>query len=223
MKFSPFILIPLLTIISVSCNVDDIVSEFGNGKITAKEKLGEVMNAAKTGFAQDAQLASIYGREVNTAGEIDLLNTNSFNAFVYVVQSDSLQTNEFYVPVYGFGPVKTPNVFSTILSFIRDTTAKNIIEAALGTLSTVAIDPSAIYSDSPEVLEILLAIHDVKTFRVLNPDSKIDMFLLPSKSINDSLGIANTADWVVNFYSSTSSIVLWRSSSSGIVRNLSDL
>ncbi len=41
-----------------------------------------------------------------------------------------------------------------------------------------------------------------------NLGGKIDMFLIPSKSI-DTTSISNTADWIVNFYGDTSSLVLW--------------
>ena len=34
------------------------------------------------------------------------------------------------------------------------------------------------------------------------------MFLIPSKSI-DTTSVTNSADWIVNFYSDTSSFVLW--------------
>jgi hypothetical protein len=54
----------------------------------------------------------------------------------------------------------------------------------------------------------MLARSDVSTFRNNNIDSKIDMFLIPSKSI-DTSSISNTADWIVNFYGDTSSLVLW--------------
>jgi hypothetical protein len=35
------------------------------------------------------------------------------------------------------------------------------------------------------------------------------MFLVPGKSIDTTLAVSNTADWIVNFYSSASSLVLW--------------
>jgi hypothetical protein len=220
-KYSVVIILFSMFVI-LSCDVENIINDLQDGKITAKEKINEVMNEAKSGFATDAQLASIYGREVSASGEIDLLNTNSFNAFVYVVQSNSLQTNEFYVPVFGSGPVKSPINFETMLSFVKDSSAKNIMEMVFGTLAGVAIDPSANYGDSPEVLNLLLPRGDVNTFRTANPDSKIDMFLVPGKSI-DSTAVINSADWIVNFYSQTSSLVLWLNSESGEIKNLSDL
>jgi len=64
-------LIALVVFISFSCNINDLVSEVANGKITAKEKLGEVINKAKSDFASDSKLAVIYGRDVSTSGEID--------------------------------------------------------------------------------------------------------------------------------------------------------
>ncbi len=222
MKKYQLIIILLIVFTSVSCDIENIINDLQDGKITAKEKLEDVMTKAKSDFSQDALLASIYGREVSTSGEIDLLNTDSFNAFVYVVQSNSLQSNEFYVPVFGSGPIKSPINFEMMLSFIKDSSAKNIMGTVLGTLAGVAIDPSSNYSDSPEVLNLLLPRGDVNTFRTANPDSKIDMFLVPGKSI-DSTSVINSADWIVNFYSNNNSLVLWINSESGEVKNLSDL
>lgn len=222
MKFSIIIVTLLISLNLLSCDIADPFNQPPDGNITAKEKLGEVMDKARSDFSQDVQLASIYGREVNTDGAIDLLNTTSFNAFVYVVQSNSFQSNEFYVPVFKAGPVRSPLNFETMLSFIKNSTAMNVMETAFGTLATVSIDPSASYSDSPAVLNILLPRVDVTAFRNINSTSRIDMFLVPGKSI-DSTNVINSADWIVNFYSDTSSIVLWINSASGVVKNLSEL
>ena len=92
----------------------------------------------------------------------------------------------------------------------------------LSTLSTLSIDPAANYSDSPEALAILLPRIDVTNFRTSNPTSNIDMFLIPSKSI-DSTSIVNSADWIVNFYGDSTSLVLWINSTSGEVKNLAEL
>jgi hypothetical protein len=81
--------------------------------------LGEVLTKAKTDFSADAQLAAIYGREVSTTGEIDLANTSSVSAFVYVMQSDQLQINEFYVPVFGAGPLNHRLIFPRCFHLFR--------------------------------------------------------------------------------------------------------
>ncbi|MEJ2193719.1 MAG: hypothetical protein P8X73_02525 [Ignavibacteriaceae bacterium] len=212
-----------IVLFAVSCdNVENLLNGTEDGKITAKEKLDDVLRTARTDFSADAMLAAIYGREVNTNGEIDLLQTNSFNAFVYIMQSDVQQSNEFYVPVFGAGPVKSPVNFNTMLSFVKNATAKNIMSAVFGTLSTSSIDPAANYSDSPEVLELLFRRNDVNNFRTINPTSRIDMFLVPSKSI-DSISIVNSADWIVNFYGDNTSLVLWINSASGEVKNIAEL
>lgn len=223
MKFISLTLIFLIAFVLISCKVEDIISELGQSKITAKQEVGSVLNKAKSEFAADAKLASIYGREVNSSGEVDLLQTSSFNAFVYVVQSDSLQENEFYVPVYQSAPVKSPVNFNTMLSFIKDSSAKSIMETVFGTLSGVAIASGVQYDDSPAVISKMLARNDVQTFRTLNPESKIDMFLVPGKSI-DTTNVNNTADWIVNFYGDTSSLVLWLhpGTSSGTIDVLSN-
>ncbi len=213
-------LLAFIVFVLLSCNVDELVNEIAVEKITAKEKIGAVINTAKSNFASDAKLSAIYGREVDTEGKIDLLNTSSVSAFVYVVQSDSLQTNEFYVPVIGSNPVKSLVNFNTMLSFIKNNTTKNIMETVFGTLATVSVSASAVYDDSPQVLNQMLSRSDVTSFR--SAESKIDMFLLPGKSLDTSF--TNTADWIVNFYGDTSSLVLWLhpGNSTGTIDPLSD-
>ena len=203
-----------------SCNVEEIIGDLDDPKITAKEKLSEIINEAKVDFVVDAELASIYGLNVDTNGEINLQSLG--NAFVYVVQSDFLQANEFYVPVFNSSPVRSPINFNSILIFIKDSTAKNILTFAFGKLSTLNIDPSLAYDDSPAALNQLLTRSDVSAFRTIFPNSKIDMMLLPGKSI-DSLSVINSADWVVNFYSENTSLVLWINSARDTVINLSEL
>ncbi len=216
------ILTVFIALLTFSCNIDELVSEIGNGEITAKEKIGAVISVARTNFANDAAITAIYGREVDSNGKVDLLNTNSVSAFIYVVQSDSLQRNEFYIPVIGSNPVKSPINFNTMLSFIKNNTAKNIMETVFSSLSTVSISSSAVYDDSPQIISRMLSRSDVSSFRSANPESKIDMFLLPGKSLDTSF--VNTADWVVNFYSDSSSLVLWLhpGNSTGRIDLLSD-
>lgn len=201
------VLLFLFLILIAACNPEDLISEFGDSIITAKSKVGEVLNTAKSNFARDAKLAAIYGLNVNTKGQVDLLKPTD-NAFVYVVQSDSAQLNEFYVPVYKSYPVKSPVNFNTMLTFVKDAQAQNILGSVFGKLAEVSISTTASYDDSPQVIEKMLARGDVTTFRSANPEGKIDMFLVPSKSI-DTTSITNTADWIVNFYGDTSSLVLW--------------
>jgi hypothetical protein len=202
-----------------SCDVEDLINP-EDPNITAKEKLPEVISEARTDFAVDSELASIYGYNVKTNGEINLQSIE--NAFVYVVQSDFHQANEFYVPVYNSSPIRSPINFTNILAFVKDTTAKNILDFAFEKLSNLSIDPSLTYDDSPAVLNELLPRSDVTSFRTLNPGSKIDMMLLPSKSI-DTLSVVNSADWIVNFYSNQNSLVLWINTERDTVINLSEL
>lgn len=203
------IIIATLFIIFISaCNPEELISEFGDSVITSKSKVGEVLNTAKSDFAQDAKLAAIYGRNVSSKGEVDLQGLPTENAFVYVVQSDSAQLNEFYIPVYKSYPVKSPINFTSMLSFIKDQTASDILGGVFGRLATLHIEASINYDDSPAVISKMLARSDVAAFRTNNIDSKIDMFLIPSKSI-DTLNVRNDADWIVNFYSESSSLVLW--------------
>lgn len=206
-KYIYVVLISLIVVIP-GCDKDEIINNILDSKITAKEKLGEVLTKARADFAADAQLAAIYGRDVNTAGEVDIANTSSLSTFVYVVQSDQMQSNEFYVPVFGAGPVKSPVNFSTMLSFIKDTTASSVMGSVFGKLATVGIDPAAAYDDSPQAVSKALNAGG-NTFLNQNAGSKIDMFLVPGKSIDTTLTVSNTADWIVNFYSENKSLVLW--------------
>jgi hypothetical protein len=202
-----FVLFVLFIFFVTACNPEDLISEFGDSIITSKSKVGEVLNTAKNDFTQDAKLAAIYGLNVNTKGQVDLLKPTD-NAFVYAVQSDSAQLNEFYVPVYKSYPVKSPVNFNTMLTFVKDAQAQNILGSVFGKLAEVNISTSASYDDSPQVIEKMLTRGDVTTFRSANPGWKIDMFLVPSKSI-DTTSVTNTADWIVNFYGDTTSLVLW--------------
>ncbi|QQS35848.1 MAG: hypothetical protein IPM56_16645 [Ignavibacteriales bacterium] len=211
-------LLIVTSILFLSCNEDDI-EELFDSTITAKEPISEVITAARTTFAADARLSAIYGKGVDINGEIDLRNTVSLNAFVYIVQSSINQSNEFYVPVFGAGPVKSPINFITILSFISDTTAKNIVSAALGTLASVSIDDSVDYMDSPAVIDTAMQ-YGGSVFMDQHSDTKIDLLLLPSKSI-DTTSISNSADWIVNFHSSSGSLVLWLNTQTGNVIKLS--
>ncbi len=189
-----------------------------NSNITAKEKLNDVLLKARLDFAADAKLSALYGWNVDLNGNVDLLKTD--NAFVYVVQSNQLQSNEFYVPVFAAGPIKSPINFSTMLSFIKDSTAGNILGKDFNRLSTLAIDPNANYKDSPAVIDTAL-VHGGNIFIAQNTGVKIDMFLLPSKSIDTTLMLNNSADWIVNFNSNSKSLVLWINSNSGVVTKLS--
>ena len=184
-----------------------MVNEVTNSEITAKEKVGDVINTARSNFTKDANLTAIYGLNVNSNGKVDLLKPTE-SAFIYVVQSDSDQANEFYVPVFNSSPVKSPVNFNDMLSLVKDTQAKNIFGFIFGKLSTVHLDASVNYDDSPAVLTKMFERSDVSAFRSANPGVKTDMFLVPSKSV-DSTSANNSADWIVNFYGDTSSIVLW--------------
>lgn len=189
-----------------------------DSEITAKEKVDDVLQKARLDFAADAKLSAIYGWNVDLLGNVDLLQTD--NAFVYVFQSNNLQSNQFYVPVFAAGPVKSPINFTTMLSFIKDTTAGNILGKAFSRLATLAIDPNANYKDSPATIDTAL-VQGGNIFLSQNTGTKVDMFLLPSKSIDTTLVVNNSADWIVNFYSSNKSLVLWINSNSGVVTKLS--
>ncbi|MBN2572465.1 MAG: hypothetical protein JXA68_10085 [Ignavibacteriales bacterium] len=207
------LLIVISLAIFVSCDDEDILQSL----FTAKENVTPVLSAAAS-WSSDAKLAGIYGWNISTDGKVDLLSPTT-NAFVYIVQSDSKGTNEFYVPVYAAGPVKSPINFVTMLSYVKDANAKTILETIFGALATTNINSTASYYDSPAVLTSMLARPDVSSFRNSNPGSKIDMFLVPSVTLPIP-GSSGYADWIVNFYSSSSSLVLYQNSQTGIILEL---
>jgi hypothetical protein len=225
-KRSVYITFALLMVL-ISCKVEDIISELGSSEITAKSRIGEVINKAKNDFASDTKLAAIYGWNVDNEGRIDLLKTTE-RAFVYVVQSDSVvsanppDANQFYVPVYNSSPVKSPVTFGNMLGLIKDQGAGEIMGRILGRLATISVNAGAAYDDSPQVLSKMFERNDVSNFRSNNPDTKIDMFLLPSMSI-DSTNVSGSADWIVNFYGESTSLVLWLNTESGNIKNLNEL
>ncbi len=94
------------------------------------------------------------------------------------------------------------------------------LDKVFNRLSTLAIDPNANYNDSPATIETAL-VNGGNVFLTQNTGVKIDMFLLPSKSIDTTLALNNSADWIVNFYSSSKSLVLWINSNTGAVTTLS--
>lgn len=214
---SLFIII-LVAISFLSCKQITEPENIIFGEITAKEKIDEVLVKAKNDFAPDAKLTGIYGWNVSENGKIDLKKTD--NAFVYVVQSNQLQRNEFYVPVFAAGPQKSPINFSSMLSLIKDSTAGKIMNNVFSKLANISIDPNAKYNDSPAVIDTALK-HGGYSFISQNTNAKIDLFLLPSKSIDTTLTLNNSADWIVNFYYGNKSLVLWINSTNGTVTKLS--
>lgn len=209
----------LLALTLVSCDPEEVVNSLDDvgiaSSVTAKQSADDVLLEARTDYSSDAQLAGIYGWNVNRNGKVDLLSTSS--AFVYIVQSDIKQENEFYVPVYLAGPVKSPINFSTMLSFVNDENAKEKMNGVFGLLAQQGIDPSANYLDSPTALDEVFSISEVNTFYNANPNAKIDMFLVPSKTIDIISGIVNSADWIVHIYTASESKVYWLNSGTGIV------
>ncbi len=210
-----FILI-FLVFFLISCDPEEIVEAVIPSKVTAKQSSQEVLTEARTDYSSDAQLAGIYGWNVAQNGQVDLLNPTS-NAFVYIVQSDIKQENEFYVPVYLAGPVKSPINFNTMLGFISDASAKEKMQSVFGLLAGQGIDPSANYLDSPQALNQILSNSEASAFMAANSTAKIDMFLVPSKTIDILQGIVNSADWIVHLYTNTESKVFWLNSGTGIV------
>ena len=217
MRLKLFLLI-LFLILTTSCNVEDLVGELGSSKIKAKDKVGEVLNKAKSEFSPDAKLSGIFGREVSTDGTINLLDTQSLSMFFYAAQSDSMQQNKIYIPVYKSSPVESPIDFQTTLDFVQDENVKNFMSLILGKISTLSIDPGVNYANSDAVLQTMFNNSNVNDFRTINPETKIDMYLVPSKSIDSTF--SNSADWIVNFYTTSESLVMWLHTATGGVQQL---
>lgn len=205
----------------LSCDEQTNINEVVDTKITAKEKLGEVLSKARSEFSNDAMLAAIIGRNISEQGEADISNTISISNFIYSVQSDALQENEFYIPVLAAEPVKSPLNLNDLLNLIKDPVSKDIMGIVFSKLASLAIPESAAYSDSPGVISAMLSNNAVSNFRGNNTGSQIDMFLIPSKSLDSTF--AASADWIVNFYTSSTSLTMWLNSGTGEIKNLSDL
>ena len=208
----------IISLVLFSCDEDDNPLETVlNSDVTAKESIAQVLEKAREDFASDAQLAGIYGLNVNLDGEVSLLDPTE-SIFVYIVQSDSKQQNKLYIPVYGAGPIESPIDFETMLNLVNDAEAKGKIEEALGTLSGVSITDINRFDDSPTAVTQALGWNgSAGSAFYNNNDARIDLFLMPSKSIDLTEGIVNSADWIVNFYSSNESLVLWINSGTGII------
>ncbi len=217
MQLKLFLVIIFLFTVT-SCNVEDLIGELGSSKITAKEKVGEVINKAKAELSPDAKLSGIYGREVSTDGTINLLDTQSLSMFFYAAQSDSVQQNKIYIPVYKSTPIESPIDLQTTLDLIKDENVKNYMSLILGKISTLSIDPGVNYDNSDAVLTTMFNNSAVNDFRTINPETKIDMYLVPSKSIDSTF--SNSADWIVNFYTESESLVMWLHSATGNVQQL---
>jgi hypothetical protein len=88
----------------------------------------------------------------------------------------------------------------------------------LGTLSHLSIGSGVSYDDSPAVLNKMFINSSVTDFRTNHPDTKIDMYLVPSKSIDSTF--SSSADWIVNFYTESASLVMWLHTSNGVIQLL---
>lgn len=199
------ILVILMILTINSCKDEDNPLDVLDSTITAKQNASAVVQEAKESYSSDAKLTAVYGWNVDQNGEIDLLDPSS-NAFVYIMQSSSKSSNEFYVPVYAAGPVKSPINFSTIIGAVKDTTAASVLGKAFAQLSKISISENAQWVDSPEVLRSANS-HGGSAFSSSNPNTRVDMILLPSMQLVDSSYAASTA-WIVNYIGASNSLVL---------------
>lgn len=199
------------------CSEEDNPLNIIDSKITAKEELNDVYLKAKQEYP-DAELACIYGRNVDVNGEIDLQKPAD-NIFVYVVQSEIAGGNEFYIPVFGAGAVKSPINFASMLTVIQDTTAKNTLGDIFDVLANVSISSSATYSDSPDAISKARQSTYGQAFIAAHSDIRMDMYLVPSKAISVG-GIEDSADWIVSFNSDEASLVMWVNSQTEAVVKL---
>ena len=78
MNYKLLILI-IVSVVLSSCDTAETINDIIDSKITAKEKLAEILNSARSGFSADAKLAAIFGREISDQGEADISNTNSLS------------------------------------------------------------------------------------------------------------------------------------------------
>lgn len=200
-----YLIIFVLLFAFSSCKDEENPLEIVDSSITAKEHSAEVMQEARNSFAADSKLAAVYGWNVDQNGAIDLLAPTD-NAFIYIMQSAAKSANEFYVPVYAAGPVKSPVNFNTIISSVKDTSAASILGKAFTQLSKISISADAVWKDSPDVLKSA-NLNGGSSFLSANPGGRVDMILLPSMQLVDSSLSASTA-WIVNFVGTSKSLVL---------------
>lgn len=191
------------------------VNDIFDTSITAKEKVSTVKIKARADFASDAQMSGIIGRNINSSGKVDLADFSSVKGFIYMMQSESKNENEFYIPVLIGDPVKLPFNLNDILSLVQDAQTRERLEGVFGLLSSVAISENASYLDSDAAMVRILAAGG-QGYLNANSGAKIDLFLVPSKTITLN-GIENSADWICNFYGGSSSLTLWLNSGTGIV------
>ncbi|GJQ62187.1 MAG: hypothetical protein SCALA702_12400 [Melioribacteraceae bacterium] len=210
------ILLSILLIFFSGCDDEsNPLNDILGTNITAKEKVADVKIEARANFASDAQLTGIFGRNVSSDGKVNLVDFSSVKGFIYMMQSESLEENEFYMPVIASDPVKLPFNLNDLLSFVQDLETKERLGGVFGLLSTVAISESASYPDSDEAMVKFLN-GGGQAYLSANSGAKIDLFLVPSKSITIN-GIENSADWICNFYGGSTSLTLWLNSGTGIV------
>ncbi len=195
----------LISALFFSCNKDDVNQIEFKRYITAKDELAKVLEKAKNDFSSDAKLSGVYGRNVNNEGKIDLLDPQN-QMFFYSMQSNEKYSNEFYIPVYAAGPVKSPVQISQITEAVKDENTAAILTEALKGLAKVAIDENLNWIDSPEALRVSNENGGIN-FIGPNQDSKIEMILIPSVNLQNRNIEASTI-WIVNYHSENSSLIL---------------
>ncbi|MCF8240918.1 MAG: hypothetical protein K9J16_05990 [Melioribacteraceae bacterium] len=206
-----------IILLFVSCSEENNpVRDIIDSQITATERIDEVKAEAVSSFASDAKLAGIYGVNVDDNGEIDLSVLSPLNTFVYIFRSELKGEIEFYVPVFGAGPEKFPISLSEMIGLINDSDVKDKVGIILDALSTVSISSSATIYDSDWAMNEIMSDARATTFLGSNSTAKVDMFLVPSKSIEEST-FTDGADWIVHLYTSSASKVFWINTGTGII------
>lgn len=214
MKKLILLLLAVLVFSFAGCE-DNPVEDILNTKVTAKKNVDAVKTKSKTDFSSDAQMSGIIGRNVSIDGTIDLIDFTSVKGFIYMMQSESKGSEQFYMPVFASDPVKLPFTLSDLLSLIDDPDSRERMEDVFALLSTVSISESAEYPDSDEAMERFLKAGG-QDYVSANTNAKVDLFLVPSTTITLN-GLQSSADWVCNFYGGNTSLTLWLNSGTGIV------
>ncbi|HEX3073025.1 MAG TPA: hypothetical protein VHP30_05385 [Ignavibacteriales bacterium] len=209
MKKLFYILIAISAVFFFSCSDDDNpIGEILGTTITAKSKIADVQTTAKTGFASDAKISAIYGRNVGKNGTVDFLSLDStVTGFVYIVNSSSKADTKAYIPLPIIGVVESPVSIGTMLSYINDATTKSALDGMLKGVASVSFEDAALTAcyDSPAAITKALTKDEVSAFMRAHQDAKIDVLLVPSLSLTSG----STADWIVHLYAGSLSKVVW--------------
>ncbi len=157
------VLTGFLTVFISSCSTDDIINTVLRNEVTAKDRLSSAITQAHASYGANTNLVLIFGKNVKSNGTTELsaltaiTDPDSIGAWLYVFKSPSDTSLRVYTP----NPLPTATDcieltaffdINTLIGFIQDTSARNIVSGALDIIisSNINITTSTSYlADSP--------------------------------------------------------------------------